>query len=178
MRFTPAMLAACACLMLAAVGCSGQQQQAVEFNNRLTGINQQIEQAQQPFYKALNEQHETAESKSESLSQAHDELVARFEEVEANADDITVPESETAQQFYDALQAYIDIAGGVIKDDYREMLDVIDNPELNAVEKEGKLQAIATRADGAREESLAKVEAAQLAFAKAHGLQLTSAKDE
>lgn len=158
------------CLLLALCGCNARQQEAVEFNNRLTEFNQQLMQAHQQFFEVFHAQRATGEI--DKIRVAHDELSERFDAVQAEAEKVAVPEFDGAQQFYDAIQRYVATEGKVIHEDYGELIDVLEDPSLNTEAETNKLQQIIDRAHQAQEKSLAEVETAQQAFAKQFGLKL------
>ncbi len=158
------------CLLLVLCGCNARQQEAVEFNNRLTEFNQQLMQAHQQFFEEFHAQRDAGEI--DKIRAAHKKLSDRFDAIQAEAEQVDLPEFDGAREFYDAIQRYIATEGKVIHEDYGEMIDVLEDRSLNSEAETNKLQAIIDRAHAAQEKSLAEVEAAQQAFAKQFELKL------
>lgn len=172
-----AVLAFTAAAVVAVSGCSRvTSEQARQYNDALVDAYQRIGKAMIAFGKAAGEALDGQIIAVAKAKREHENLVEAVARTRADIRIISMPKSETAKAFYDEVEKLLTAQEKMVKDEMGRIIKVLEDPSLDARERQRKIVPIIQYLDTMDRDAYAPVLAAQAAFANAHGFSLQRTK--
>jgi hypothetical protein len=166
-------LAAALALSAALSGCSKvSTQDAAEFNNTMVRAHKRVGDAGKEFVDTIAAAIDGQVMDVAMARSKFEFVVEAIDRAHADTRTLRVPKSPSAQAFYDAQQALLAKQEQVVKEDFKAIVKVLDDPLITPQERINKLRPIARylRSLDAAEQD--RVKQAQAAFAREHGITL------
>jgi hypothetical protein len=151
------VLALAPCLMLVS-GCS----EAVTFNNTLSNLTRELEAAGRKFGEAIVRH----EGHHEPLQDAYADMVGEVGRIVKRGRAVTVPKTKAAQEYYDAFLEFLDLEEHICDHECAALVR-----RAAAGDRAGFLEVI-ERLKKREDAGLAKLKAAQKAYAAANGVSV------
>ena len=153
--------------LLVLAGCS---QGPLGFNNAIANANKQLEQAGQKFGQALRNYLE-GRGDIAAVRRSYEDVKKTVEDVKSDMKSLRVPESAEAKAFYDAHQEFLKGQEQMVNNEFAEIMKIVEGPDPLAA-KQQRIRDLLERIGAQEEQDLAKLQAAQRAFATKHGIKL------
>ncbi len=166
-------LAAVLALAAALSGCGkAASEQAVEFNDALVQSQKRVSDSSREFgdtiSAAINGQIiDVAKARSK-----YGFVVEAIDRAREDARAVRIPKSASAQLFYDAHLGLLDKQEQVVKEEFKAIVKVLDDPLVTPQERVKKLIPIARYLRSLDNAEQDRVKHTQAAFARAHGIIL------
>jgi len=161
--------------MFLAAGCGKKgtsAADAVRFNDGLVASSKRVTDSAKAFGEAVGpavdggiEQVAKAKRELENVEEA-------LQRAEADVRLLKVPESPAAKAFYDEHQKLLKHQEQMVKEEFRAIVKVLNDPLLSANDRRKKISPMARYIQSMDQGSFAGIRQAQAAFAKEHGFRL------
>jgi len=159
--------------LVALAGCGGvSKEEAARFNNALVAADRRFVDASREFIKAANAAVGGGVGEVTLVKRAYENVVDAAERMRADAKTLKVPKSKNAQVFFDAYMAVVDQREELVKEDFRIVMKVLEDPVLTPQERVRKLIPSARYINNLDHGAERQVKIAQAAFASEFGVVL------
>ena len=159
-------------VLLALGGCGVSPEEGARFNNALVASDKRFVAAAQEFIKAANAAVGGSVGEVTLVKRAYENAVEAVDRMSADARTLKVPKGKTSQAFLDAFRAVIKQREELVKEDFRIVMKVLEDPLLTPQERARKLVPSARYINNLDHGAERQLKVAQAAFATEFGFQL------
>jgi len=159
--------------LLALGGCGGaSKDEAIRFNDAMVDADKRFVASAKDFLDAAAAAVNGGVMELTLVKRAYEACVEAAERMRADAKTLKVPKGKTSQAFYDAYLAVVAQREELVKEDFRIIMKVLEDPALMPQERARKLMPSARYLNNLDHSADRQVKIAQVAFASEFGFQL------
>jgi hypothetical protein len=161
-----------ALLALAGCGKKGSRADAVKFNDGLVASSKRVSDAARAFGNAIGPAVDGGIQEVSKVKRELETVTESFQRAKSDINLLTIPDSPEARVFLDEHLKLLKRQEQLIKEEFVAIVKVLEDPLLSANDRRRKIMPIANYIESMDQSSVAGVQQAQAAFAKAYGFQL------